>query len=199
MKAIILLLLFFQWHGDQTSSIDIIQKHYNNDRIEVNVTEVVQSFKTALIEKAILNEGEFEHVNILHKRIYSIVEEFKPEALSIPSFIPKEPFIKAQSELENMREQRPEEVLFLYAQMLSEKHITFNLHLDERRLIYLKNNDLPINSFEAVLMGKINEQRYALPADSSVIITADARTPFEFVAFVMKKTRELGIRKTVLK
>jgi len=171
---------------------------------KLDVTKSAMSFGKELIGRGILEQTDLANPSLIYSKLESVYPDLQPADFGIDKYIDKSPlteFRKTENILQASHKEQAQLALFTYYQLVSENYLNFNFHLDERRLVQYNNQDLPINSLEAVIFEEI-EKRSKHNVDvgnARMVLSADEYTDFEFVTFITGKFREMGLRQVVYK
>lgn len=177
-----------------------LERAYDTKSINIDLDNTLKNFTAQLIQRKILTQEDLEDPSKIYQKLDLILLSVSPEEFDIPAFIPKAPlnsFLESQDILSGSINDQSAVALFTYYQLFSEKHAELELYLEDSRLIQFKGEDLPINSFEAVLFEEINDRkdRNVSLDDIKFIFKADPATPTEFINFITEKLRSMNIRK----
>ncbi len=166
---------------------------------DLEVQKEVKRFETILIEKGIIELKDMLEPSVVYNKMEESMKNYTPQDFKIKQYTKRaalDSFLESENLDESASTEQSNLALFTYYLLLSEKHRDIKLQLEEKRLVKLNNEDLPIESFDPILFEEIKKR-----TDSGIdinnariIITAEPYTDIEFVNFIMSKVREVGIR-----
>lgn len=197
--AIVLIPLLFIAQSTEPI-LRSLEREYDTKDIDIDLNNTLKAFKNQLLQRKVLTHLDLEDPSKIYQKLDLLLPTVRPHEFDIPAFISKAPltsFLGNQDVLSASNNEQTAIALFTYYQLFSEKYAEFDLYLEDTRLVQYKGEDLPINSFEAVLFEEINNRKdkNITLKNVNLIIKADPATPREFVNFVMGKLRSMNIRK----
>ncbi len=177
-----------------------LERQYALSNIQIEISEAIATFKNQLLEKDILKQTDLVDPSKLYQKLDAALPTILPLDLNIPAYISKAPlasFLRNQDVLNASISNQSAIALFTYYQLISEKHTEFELYLMDSRLVQFKEEDLPINSFEAVLFEEFaaRQDKNVSLQNAKMIIKADPNTPIEFVNLIKDKLAAMGLRR----
>ncbi len=177
-----------------------LERAYALENINIEIGESITAFKIELIEKGILEKLDLDDPSKIYQKLDAALPTLQPNDLSISKYISKAPlasFLRNQDVLNASISDQSAIALFTYYQLISEKYTEFELYLMDARLVQFKKEDLPINSFEAVIFEEFTMRQVQNVSlqNAKFIIKADPNTPIEFVNFIKDKLSVMGVRK----
>lgn len=177
-----------------------LEREYDSKGIDIDLDNTLKAFKAQLIQRQVLSRLDLENPAKVYEKLNLLLPTVNPEDFDIPAFISKGPlvsFLGNQDVLSASNNEQSAIALFTYYQLFSAKHAELALYLEDSRLVQFNGEDLPINSFEAVLFEEINnlKDRNVSLNNIKVTLKADPATPTEFINFITGKLRSMNIRK----
>lgn len=196
--AIVLIPLLFIAQSTEPI-LRSLERAYDRADVTIDLDNTLKTFKAQLIQKQVLTQLDLENPSKIYQKLNLLLPNVRPQEFDIPAFISKAPltsFLGSQDVLNASISDQSDIALFTYYQLFSEKYAQLELYLEDTRLIQFKGEDLPINSFEAVLFEEINNRKDKNVSinNINIIFKADPATPTEFVSFVRTKLASMGLR-----
>lgn len=197
--AIVLIPLLFIAQSTEPI-LRSLERAYDTKGIDIDLDNTLRTFKAQLIQKQVLTPIDLEDPSKIYEKLDLLLPTASPQDFDITTFLSKAPltsFLESQDVLNASISDQSNIALFTYYQLFSAKHAELELYLEDSRLVQFNGEDLPINSFEAVLFEEINNRkdRNVSLNNINVIFKADPATPTEFINFITGKLRSMNIRK----